>query len=249
MTNQFDAHAGASRWLLAIAVGLAAALAGCSDDVVCPDGSLDARLYVSATVVETRGIEGERMSGTVFCSADTLPVFLIASVNDREFPDVVSNGALGLTATLEDDAVAWQPGAICSLKATTDYGVARASVVVPGSFAVSAPGTIELGEALTLSWTASPAADYYTVVATLTGARAADTVSLFAATLDTAVTIPASNITMAGAIVGRVLAIAGPYPDGGEAGNVTGAGWGFFTVAFSDTAGAFDVTVSNTAGE
>jgi hypothetical protein len=249
MTNRIRRHAGIPGRLLAVVAGLAAALAGCTDDVVCPDGSLNARLYVSATVVETRGVEGESASGAVFCSADTLPVFLIASVNGREFPEVVSSGTLGLTATLEDDAVAWQPGAACSLKVTTDYGVARACVVVPGSFAVSAPETIGLGEALTLSWTASPAADYYTVVATLAGGRAADTVSLLATTRDTTVTIAASDITMAGVVSGRVRAVAGPFPDGGAAGNVTGAGWGFFTVAFSDTAGAFTVTVHNTAGE
>jgi hypothetical protein len=249
MTSPIGPRAGVPKWPLAVAAGLLAALAGCSDDVVCPDGSSGARLYVSATVVETRGVGGDATSGAVFCSADTLPTFLIASVNAREFPDVASTGALGLTATLEDNVVAWQPGEICSLKVTTDYGVARATVTVPGSFAVSAPGAISLGEALTLSWTAAPEAGYYTVVATLTGLRTADTLSLFAATRDTIVTIPASHIAMAGTISGRVRAVAGPFPDGGAAGNVLGAGWGFFTVAFSDTAGAFDVTVNDTAGE
>ncbi len=249
MTSPDNRPAGVARWPFAVAVALAAALAGCSDDVVCPDGAAQGRQYVSAAVVETRGAGEERTSATVFCSADTLPAFLIASVNGRDFPDVVPDGALGLTATLEDDAIAWQPGSICSLKVTTDYGVARAVAPVPGSFAVVAPGTVELGEALTLSWTASAAADYYTVVATLAGARAPRTVQLFAATRDTTVTISASDITMAGVIAGRVLATAGPFPGGGAAGNVTGAGWGFFTVAFSDTAGTFDVVVNDAAGE
>lgn len=249
MTTRASRRAGVSKWPLAAAVAFAAALAGCSDDVVCPDGAADGRPYVSATVVETRGADGERTSGTVFCSADTLPAFLIASVNGRDFPNVVPDGALGLTATLEDDAVTWQPGSACSLRVATDYGIASASAIVPGSFAVSAPEDIELGEALTLSWTASASADYYAVVATLTGARAPETVQLYAATRDTAVTIAASGITIAGTIAGRVRAVAGPFPDGGEASNVSGAGWGFFTVAFSDTAGAFEVTVNDTAGE
>ena len=114
---------------------------------------------------------------------------------------------------------------------------------------MSAPGDIELGEALALSWTASTSADYYAVVATLTGARATETAQIYAATRDTAVTIAASGITFAGTIAGRVRAVAGPFPGGGAAGNVSGAGWGFFTVAFSDTAGAFELTVNDTAGE
>lgn len=242
-------RAGVSEWSLAAAVAIAAALAGCSDDVVCPEGAADGRPYVSATIVETRAAGEGTTLGTVFCSADTLPVFLSASVNGRAFPNVVPGGALGLTATLEDDAVVWQPGSVCSLEVATDYGVARAVAVVPGSFAVSRPGDIELGEPLALSWTPSASADYYAVVATLTGARDAETVQLYATTRDTAVTIAASGITMAGSIAGRVRAVAGPFPDGGAAGNVSGAGWGFFTVAFSDTAGAFELTVNETAGE
>jgi len=229
----------------ALAAAAALMLGGCSDDVVCPDGSAGLKPYVLASVVETRGSWGARTVGTAFCTADTLPAYLIVSVNDREFPPVGSGGAHGLSAALEEDILLWPPGTLCSLEVATDFGLADATAAVPGACEVAAPDSVAVGEDLVLSWTAADSADYYEVRAALRAASPGDSVLLFVATEDTTVTFGAADITMAGTVVGRVFAVAGPFPDGGNGGNVTGAAWGFFTVAFSDTTGEFVLRVTD----
>ena len=57
--------------------------------------------------------------------------------------------------------------------------------------------------------------------------------------------IEPSSLPFAGAVTGYVASVSGPFPDGGAAGNVTGAGRGFFTVAYHDAASIFEVTISD----
>ena len=65
---------------------------------------------------------------------------------------------------------------------------------------------------------------------------------------DTALTVDAAEIPFAGTIRGYVEAVAGPFPETGSVGNVGGAGWGFFTIAYHDAASAFEVIVADTGG-
>jgi hypothetical protein len=146
----------------------------------------------------------------------------------------------GLVVTLEEDVIVWQPGTRCSLKVTTNYGFATSSEPVPSSFEVSAPETIVLGEPLAISWTAAEDADYYVLSGALDGG------DISAAAPDTAVTIDAADLPSAGVFRGHVEAVAGPFPGVGTSGNVGGAGWGFFTIAYHDPASAFEVTVVDT---
>jgi hypothetical protein len=140
----------------------------------------------------------------------------------------------------------WQPGTQCSLKVTTNYGFAAASEAVPSGFAVTAPETVLLGAPLTLTWTPADGADYYTVTATLDDGGIGSGIA--AAVRETTVTIAPEAIPSAGVVLGCVVAVAGPFPEIGSGGNIDGAGWGFFTVAYHDQASVFEVTVADTGG-
>jgi hypothetical protein len=228
---------------LAILLPLIALTVGCTDDVVCPDpGGSAGGPYISATVSESVTNGGEATSVTVFCSADPLPNLFVVYISDTELSNVGPADEPGIVATLDESQLLWQPGTGCSLKVTTEYGFASAGGVVPRQFVVDAPDTIELGETLPLTWHPSAGADYYVVSFLVAGAS--DTVTVRETLTDTSVTFGPSIITSAGDVTGHVTAVAGPLPDGGAHGNVSGAGWGFFTVAYYDTMSVFRTIVS-----
>ena len=52
-------------------------------------------------------------------------------------------------------------------------------------------------------------------------------------------------ISSPGVLTGWVSSVAGAFPEGGAEGNISGVGWGFFTVSYSDDAGVFAVEVSD----
>jgi len=216
---------------------------GCSDDVVCPGvGETDTVPYIAAKVVERSTTLGDTTFVAVFCSADPLPSLFVASVNLRSITDISTADPPGLVATLEDGQLIWVTGTPCSLRVTTDYGFAGASATVPGAFSVSADASIVLGDPLTLRWTASPDADYYTVAAVLEGGRNG-AIELSATTADTTATFDPSSLPFAGSITGSVSAVSGPFPEGGTEGNITDAGWGFFTVSYGGPLSEFEVSI------
>ena len=228
---------------------------GCSDDLVCPEVEPeDTTPYIRAFVAQRSGVGDESTHAEVVCTADPLPSLLIAFVNGRTLPPVVPPNDLGLLAVLDDDMVLWQPGTRCSLEVTTDYGYATAGVVMPDAAAVTAPAAITLGDSLRLVWGGVTGADYYEVSAVLVSdARAPmrgfpsnrDTLALSATTRETFAVFLPGSITSTGVVSGFVETIAGPFPEGGAVGNVSGDGWGFFTLRYLDTGSAFDVVVSD----
>jgi hypothetical protein len=226
---------------LVTALILTALVTGCADDVVCPGvGEPDIEAFVTARVVEAAGAPRDTTWVEVHATADTLPTLLFASVNDRQIDDVAVD-ELGLSVSLEDDAVIWQPGTICSLRVTTNYGFATSSEAVPSGSEVTAPDAITLGDSLALAWTSAVGADYYVVRAALGGNEITATVR------DTAAIIEAVDIPVAGTMRGHVEAVAGPFPETGGGGNIDGAGWGFFRVAYHDSGSTFEVAVADTA--
>ncbi len=231
---------GAAALVLAVVI----ACAGCTDDVTCPAPGDDTAPFIVGSIEESGHERAGVTSGIVFCSADPLPTTYIVSVNGRglEEPDEIQE--FGLTATLEETAVIWQPGTPCTLRVTTNYGFAEAAAVVPGPVVVSAPAEIVLGDTLTVTWDASDDADYYTLHATLEG-ESNETVAIEATVEGTSASIEPSSLPFAGDVTGYVVAVSGPFPDGGAGGNVTGAGRGFFTVSYHDAASTFEVTVSD----
>ena len=242
----------APRFLGALLATLAATilLAGCSDDVVCPidttDTTPDVEPFVSARIVEATLARGDTTWVQVYVTADSLPTLLFVSVNDRQIDDVTVDDNFGLVVSLEEDVIVWQPGTRCSLKVTTNYGFAASSEPVPSGFAVAAPGTVLLGEPLTLQWSRSDDADYYVLRGSLEGAGMDAEIS--ATVRDTTVTVDAGEIPFAGVIRGHVEAVAGPFPETGSGGNIGGAGWGFFTIAYCNPASSFEVAVADTGG-
>jgi hypothetical protein len=177
----------------------------------------------------------------------------IPFINGRELPVVGPTHGLDRLAELDDDLVLWQPGGRCSLAITTNYGFATATVVVPDAAAVSAPAEIFVGDELELLWESVAKADYYVVSAVLVtdeGARmrgalgSRDTLVLSAITRETSAAFSAESLSFAGAVSGFVESVAGPFPESGASGNVSGDGWGFFTVRYRDSGSAFEVILS-----
>lgn len=228
---------------------------GCSDDLICPEVEPeDTTPYIRAVVAQRSGVGDESTHAEVVCTADPLPSLLIAFVNGRELPPVVPPGGLGLLASLDDDAVLWQPGTRCSLEVTTDYGYATAAVVMPDAAAVTAPAGISLGDSLRLVWGSVTGADYYEVSAVLVPDAGAvmrgfpgtrDTLALSATTRETFAVFLSASLTSTGVVSGFVETVAGPFPEGGAVGNISGDGWGFFTLRYLDPGSAFDVVVSD----
>jgi hypothetical protein len=232
-----------------VAVSVAAIaflVAGCSDDVTCTDpGTGDVEPFISGGVAEFGGDRAEWTSIEVFCSADPLPNLLVVLVNGRQLDVASSPDHLGLVASLDEEQLLWAPGTHCSLQVTTDYGFATAATRVPGSFSVTAPAAVSLGDTLTLVWGSSEDADYYVVNAVLDGSG--DTEFLSETLADTTVSFLPEDIGMAGEFTGYVEAVSGPFPDGGTEGNITGAGWGFFSTSYYDSQSEFSVTVTELA--
>jgi hypothetical protein len=244
--------------LCAIAALACFAFAGCTDDITCPEPPQEESApYIYAFVDQRTGGRTEWTHAEVSCTADPLPSLLIAFINGREISELESQGELGLRVTLDDDIVIWQPGTLCSLGVTTNYGYATATGVMPEGPDVIAPETISLGDTLALSWGRVSDADYYRVDATLFHVGAApgtaspepaygsrDSLSLSAVTRDTSVFFLPDEIGYEGSVVGVVEAISGPYPESGAEGNVSGDGWGFFTLRHSGPGSDFSVNVA-----
>ena len=240
--------------LVVAAAALVLLSVGCSDDIICPEaGPADTVPYISAQVVQNSDGPDESTHAEVVCTADPLPSHLIAFINGRNLPPVVPPDDLGLLAVLDDDTVLWQPGTRCSLEVTTNYGHATAAVAMPAATTVTAPTEIALGDTLKLVWRSVADADYYEVSAVLVpdagalmrGARGSrDTLALSATTRDTFAVFLPGSIVSTGVVSGFVATVAGPFPESGAAGNISGDGWGFFSLRYMDPGSAFDVTVS-----
>jgi hypothetical protein len=71
-----------------------------------------------------------------------------------------------------------------------------------------------------------------------------DTLVLSAITRETSAAFSAESLSFAGAVSGFVESVAGPFPESGASGNVSGDGWGFFTVRYRDSGSAFEVILS-----
>jgi len=225
---------------------------GCSDDVVCPEGVQDDVLpHISAHATQGSDGRAEWTYAEVVCSADPLPSLLITFINGRELSGVETSGDLGLVRTLDDDVVIWQPGTRCSLEVTSDYGYATATVVVPEAPSVTAPAGIAIGDTLKIEWPAIGGADYYRVTGTFMEARGAvdpgdrDMLAFSVTTRDTTTAFTTDSIASPGEFLGVVEAVAGPFPEGGMEGNISGDGWGFFTMRYSDAGSVFTVTLSD----
>ena len=219
---------------------------GCSDDVVCPESVPGDVPFIAASLVETAADGASETAVELYCAADPLPGILVAFVNERELTDVgPAPDQIGLLATLEESVLVWTTGTRCSLKVTTEYGFATSGATLPEPFQVTAPLFLCVGDALTLTWSRSTSADYYVVSAKLEGTRTESALS--ATTTDTCASFGPSEIAGPGIVTGVVRAVSGPFPESGASGNVSGAGWGFFTAAYGDTRSAFEVTVLDTA--
>jgi hypothetical protein len=231
------------------ALGVLAVLvvAGCSDDIVCPQFQQDVVPYISARVEQGSDGRAEWAHADVSCTADPVPTLLIAFITGREISDEAPYEGAGLRVTLDDDVIVWQPGTVCSLGVTTSYGYATSSEVVPEAVSVVAPEVISLGDTLTLFWNGAPDADYYEVYAELfhVGAPAGGrrSVTLSATTRDTRVVFLPEDIEYEGVISGVVEATAGPFPESGAVGNIAGDGWGFFTLQQTGPESEFSVVV------
>lgn len=243
MTSRLVRFAAAAVLLLA---------GGCSDDVVCPDVVQDGTVpHISAHVMQGSDGRAEWTHAEVVCSADPLPSILIAFVNSRELAGVETSGELGLVRLLDDDVIVWQPGVVCSLEVTSDYGYATAMAVVPEAPLVSAPAALTIGDTLRLEWPAATGADYYRVTGMFIDSPASadrddrDALAFLVTTRDTAAAFTTDSISSPGEFVGVVEAVAGPFPQGGTEGNISGDGWGFFTLLYSDVGSAFTVAMSD----
>ncbi len=225
---------------------IAMSLVSCSDDIVCPDDTIIVAPSITASVVESRLAGGDNTSVDVLCVADPLPSDFAVFVSGRQIDDIGLVLPLALHASLEDDDIVWQHGFDCSLRVITDVGVATATEPVPGAFTVEPPADIAVTDTLSFSWTPADSADYYTVRCVIHGARD-DSLVLERSVADTTVSFDPDDITMAGSASGWVRATAGPLPDGGTDGNVTGDGWGFLTVSYYDSLCLFEFSVADTA--
>ncbi len=234
------------RAAVVLAVLVAMSLVSCSDDIVCPDDTIIVAPAITASVVESRLAGGDRTSVEVHCVADPLPNDFAVFVSGRQIDDIDVVSPLALRATLDDDDIVWQHGIDCSLRVITDVGIATAIEPVPGAFAVEPPTDITVTDTLNLSWAPADDADYYTVRCVIRSARD-DSLVLERSIADTTVSFGPDDITLAGSASGWVRATAGPLPDGGTDGNVTGEGWGFFTVSYYDSLCLFEFSVADTA--
>ena len=243
MTHRFVPFAAAAVLLLA---------GGCSDDVVCPEVVQDGVVpHISASATQGSNGRAEWTYAEVVCSADPLPSLLIAFINGRELSGIEASGDLGLVRSLDDDVIVWQPGTACSLEVTTDYGYATATAVVPEAPLVSTPAALTIGDTLRLEWPAAEGANYYRVTGVFTedpiaaGRDNRDVLAFLTTTQDTTAAFTTDSITSPGEFSGVVEAVAGPFPQGGTEGNISGDGWGFFTLRYSDVGSAFTVTLSD----
>jgi hypothetical protein len=239
--------------LVAVAITTALLVCGCSDDLVCPE-LVGTQPYISAFVVQRSDGEGGSTHAEVVCTADPLPSELITFINGRELHVVVPPYGLGVLATVDDDLVLWQPGTRCSLAVTTNYGYATATEVMQDAAAVTALAEISLGDTLKLSWRSVANADYYEVSAVLIsdavppglGAPSSlDTLVLSDATRNTFAVFLPGDIASTGVVSGYVMTVAGPFPEGGATGNISGDGWGFFSLRYRDSGSDFEVIVSD----
>jgi len=237
--------------LVAVATTLVLLSAGCSDDITCPEvGPAKTLPYISALVVQ-RSDDGDASTrAEVDCTGDPVPLHLAAVINERTLLAVERPDGLGFVATLDVDAVLWQPGILCELQVSADYGAAaHAAVIVPDATAVTEPAEISLGDSLKLVWRSAAAADYYEVSAVLitnagaTGNR--DTLALSETTRETFAVFPSEVFSSPGVVSGVVETVAGSFPELGAAGNISGEGWGFFTLQYRDSGSAFEVIVSD----
>ena len=245
MTRRFVPFAAAAAAVLLLA-------GGCSDDVVCPEGVQDGVVpHISAHVMQGSDGRAEWTHAEVVCSADPLPSILIAFVNGRELSGVGTSGDLALVRFFDQDVIVWQPGSVCSLEVTSDYGYATAAAAVPEAPLVSAPAALTIGDTLRLHWPAATGADYYRVMGTFTDSPVSadrgdrETLAFLTTTRDTAAAFTTDSIASPGEFVGVVEAVAGPFPQGGTEGNISGDGWGFFTLRYSDAGSAFTVALSD----
>jgi hypothetical protein len=230
-----------ARSLAVLALLVVVVLAGCSDDITCPDCE-DApdKPFVSAHVRQ-RGGDQPSTVATLTVGGDPVPATLVASVNYREFgEETLVDGPL-LSATLEDDAVIWQPGTPCTLRVSTDAGFARASAVAPSAPSVWAPATVTLGDSLVVSWSAADDADFYSLRAVLR--EGVDSLVVEVSVEDTLYVFMPDALTMSGELTGVVASVSGPLPAAGANGNVTGEGWGFFSVSYETDNSRFAATV------
>jgi hypothetical protein len=234
------------------AVLLAVALAGCSDDVVCPELVPDeANVYISARLIQISDAGGDLEESThaeLVCTSDPLPTTLISFINGRELSNVGPGEELGLQASFDDDEVLWEPGPPCSLGVTTNLGYATSATLVPFAAEPSAPLESVVAESLTISWDAAAGADYYRVTAMLVPgayARAGsrDTLVFEINTESSGVTFEPDDLPFTGDLTGVVESVAGPFPEGGSDGNVEGDGWGFFTSHYTNAGSAFSVII------
>ncbi len=235
--------------LVAAAIATALLACGCSDDLVCPE-LVGTQPYISAFVVQRSDGEEGTTHAEVTCTADPFQLGLITSINERDLHIVERPGALDVLATVDDDVVVWPPGTSCVLDVTTNYGYATAEEVMPAAAEVTAPAEIFLGDDLELLWESVTNADYYIVSAVLAtdeSARVhgapADWDTLMT-TRETSALFSSEIFSAPGVILGFVVTVAGPFPEGGAAGNISGDGWGFFSLRYLDSGSAFDTTVS-----
>jgi hypothetical protein len=238
--------------LVAVAAALVFLSTGCSDDLVCPE--LQEKPYISALVVQRSDGGDESTHVEVVCTADPVPSGFAAYISGDTLAVVVRPDGLGYLATLDADEIRWQPGHACLLQVSTNHGDAGATLFMPEAPVVNVPAGISVGDSLKLLWRSVADADYYAVSAVLVpdaGAAAGgtwgsrdDTLALSAATRETFAVFPAGSITSTGVVSGVVEAVAGPFPESGTAGNISGDGWGFFSLRYLDSGSAFDVVVS-----
>jgi hypothetical protein len=231
--------------IAALAAIGSALLAGCTDDVVC---SNEPTPYVTARVEEVGAARAGSTYVEVYCASDPRmsPSSLDVSVGGRQLSDPTeAPDHVGFLLTLSDTLVVWQPGVSCALSVTTESGIASGKETVPASFTVTAPETTIVGETLTLSWTQSSGADYYRVRATLDGPAGTDELDF--AVDGTSVSLDGTEVGHPGALSGVVWAVSGRFPETGAAGNIGGEGWGYYSIAYRDAAGEFEVVVRDSA--
>ncbi len=221
---------------------LACSLVSCSDDIVCPTNTMVIAPSIAGSVLESRLADGDSTVVRVRCLADPLPDEFVVFVSGRELDRVDLISPITLVASLDDDDIVWQHGQGCSLRVNTETGLSTATEDVPGGFSVRQPAEIALGETLRVTWTPSEGADYYDVrcVVSATG----DSLVLERSVPDTVVMFGPDEVTLAGTVAGWVRATAGPFPDGGTDGNVSGVGWGYFTVSYYDSLCLFESAVT-----
>lgn len=238
---------GNARTALALmsTMAIVLAVAGCSNDVVCPEFAPEALPFVLASVEERDDSSGTGTEVRVFVTAAPLPSELYVSISGTNVTGVGSATVPGLVRTLSHDLVAWQPGFRCSLNVTADNAYSTAGVTVPASPEVSAPTAITVGESLLLEWPPAVDADYYRLTAVVIVAAPPGTTELVYATRETSLVIESQELGAAGTVSGHVDAVAGPVIESGAEGNVSGDGAGFFTVSYHSESGEFDVVVSD----